>query len=55
MSPDEVREKFRANASLALGADAVDALEDAVLSFERQGDLTAALAPLTAVKVPIPA
>jgi 2-methylcitrate dehydratase PrpD len=55
MSDDAVREKFRANALLALGADAVDALEDAVLSFERQDDLTAALAPLTAVKEPVAA
>ena len=55
MSPDEVREKFRANALLALGNGAVDALEDAVLAFEEQDDLTAALAPLTAVKEPVAA
>ena len=36
--PDEVREKFRANAALALAADMVDALEDAILAFERQDD-----------------
>lgn len=55
MSPDEVLGKFRANALLALGADAVDALEAAVLSFERQDDVAAALAPLTAVKEPVAA
>jgi 2-methylcitrate dehydratase PrpD len=47
MSDDEVREKFRANATLALAADEVDALETAILAFDRQDDLGAALAPLT--------
>jgi len=55
MSDDEVREKFRANASLALPTEAVDALETAILAFEQQDDLTAALAPLTAAKEPVPA
>jgi 2-methylcitrate dehydratase PrpD len=55
MLADEVREKFRANALLALDPPAVDALEEAILSFEQQDDLTAALAPLTAVKEPVPA
>jgi 2-methylcitrate dehydratase PrpD len=55
MSPDEVREKFRANALLALAASSVDSLEDTILAFERQDDLTAALAPLTAVKEPVAA
>jgi 2-methylcitrate dehydratase PrpD len=55
MSPDEVREKFRGNALLALGADATDALDEAILAFERQDDVTAALAPLTAVKEPVAA
>jgi hypothetical protein len=55
MSADEVREKFRANAALALPGEAVDALERAILSFERQDDLTRALAPLTAVKEPVAA
>jgi 2-methylcitrate dehydratase PrpD len=55
MSPEEVQEKFRGNALLALGADAADALEDAVLTFDRQDDVTAALAPLTAVKEPVAA
>src|SRR5581483_1897695 len=47
MSDDEVREKFRLNAELALPADAVDALEAATLAFEQQDDLTAALQPVT--------
>jgi 2-methylcitrate dehydratase PrpD len=55
MSADEVREKFRANALLALPGEAVEALERAILSFERQDDLTRALAPLTAVKEPVAA
>ncbi len=55
MSEDEVRAKFRLNALLALGADAADALESAILDFENQDDLTAALAPLTAVKEPVAA
>jgi 2-methylcitrate dehydratase PrpD len=55
MSADEVREKFRANAALALPAEAVDALEHAILSFEQQDDLTTALAPLKAVKEPVAA
>ena len=54
MSDDEVREKFRLNAELALPSHAVDALEAAILAFERQDDLTAALAPLT-VKEPVAA
>ena len=55
MSADEVREKFRANAALALPAEAVDALEHAILAFEQQDDLTTALAPLKAVKEPVAA
>lgn len=46
LSHDEVRAKFRENASLALAEPEVVALEEAILSLERQGDLTAALAPL---------
>jgi 2-methylcitrate dehydratase PrpD len=49
MSDDEVREKFRANASLALAGASVDALEEAILTLEEQDDLTAALAPVRAV------
>jgi 2-methylcitrate dehydratase PrpD len=47
LSADDVRSKFRANAELALSADQCDQLEEAVLTLERQVDLTAALAPLT--------
>lgn len=46
MAADEVRDKYRENAGLALDADAVQALEEAVLALEEQGDLQAALAPL---------
>jgi 2-methylcitrate dehydratase PrpD len=46
-SANEVRAKFRANAELALPAEAALALEDAILALEQQHDLTAALAPLT--------
>ena len=55
MSEDEVREKFRANASLALAADLADALEAAILGLEDHDDLTAALAPLTAAREPVAA
>ena len=48
MTADEVREKYRENAGLALDTDAVEALEEAVLALEEQEDLRAALAPLTA-------
>ena len=54
LSPDEVREKFRENASLALGEAAVTRLEHALLSLEEQDDLTAALAPLASLEA-IPA
>jgi hypothetical protein len=46
MSPGEVREKFRENASLALDVESVEAVEDGILAFEEQDDLRAALAPL---------
>ena len=46
MTADQVIEKFRANASLALDAGTVGELETAVLELERQTDLAAALAPL---------
>ena len=55
MSEDEVREKFRHNACLALTADLVDDLETAVLDLEDVHDLTAALAPLTAARQPVAA
>jgi 2-methylcitrate dehydratase PrpD len=48
MTPAEVREKYRENAGLALEAEAVEALEEALLTLEEQDDLRAALAPLAA-------
>jgi 2-methylcitrate dehydratase PrpD len=41
MSAEEVREKFRTNAALALSAAEVEALEEAVTTLERSGDLGA--------------
>jgi 2-methylcitrate dehydratase PrpD len=46
LSADEVREKFRQNARLALDADQVGELETAVLALEYQDDLRPTLAPL---------
>jgi 2-methylcitrate dehydratase PrpD len=46
-SADDVRAKFRANAELALPAEAAAALEEAILALDQQHDLTAVLAPLT--------
>ncbi|HXV57016.1 MAG TPA: MmgE/PrpD family protein [Gaiellaceae bacterium] len=54
MTPDEVRAKFRENASLALDEAAAGALEEAVLALEQQDDLRAALAPLAAAGVAEP-
>ena len=47
MSPDEVRAKYRDNAALALSEEAASQLEEAILSPDDVGDLTAALSPLT--------
>jgi 2-methylcitrate dehydratase PrpD len=47
LSPGEVREKFRDNASLALPDAAIEALEEALLSLDELDDVPAALAPLT--------
>jgi 2-methylcitrate dehydratase PrpD len=55
MSEGEVREKYRANALLALSGDTAGALEAAILDLEHQDDLAPALAPLTAVKEPVAA
>jgi 2-methylcitrate dehydratase PrpD len=41
MSAEEVREKFRVNASLALPPPEVEALERSILSLEREPDLSA--------------
>jgi 2-methylcitrate dehydratase PrpD len=51
LSADQVRAKFRSNARLALPDDAIDRLEDAILSLEEQDDVRAALAPLTLQEV----
>jgi 2-methylcitrate dehydratase PrpD len=47
LTADEVREKFRENASLALGDAAIEQLERALLALDELHDVTAALAPLT--------
>ena len=49
MSPDEVRAKFRENAALALDDAAVDAFEEAVLTFEEADDVRALLTPRVTV------
>jgi 2-methylcitrate dehydratase PrpD len=46
LSHDEVREKFRDNASLSLADAAVEALEEALLALDELDDVAAALAPL---------
>jgi 2-methylcitrate dehydratase PrpD len=51
MTADEVREKYRENAGLALDDGAVEALEAAILALEEQDNVRAALAPLTAAGV----
>jgi 2-methylcitrate dehydratase PrpD len=51
LSPDEIREKFRENAALALADRELEALEEAILTLDQQGDLQAALAPLTVREV----
>lgn len=55
LSTDEVRAKFRENASLALSGEALEELEGAILALEGQDDLTAALAPLTRTTREVPA
>ena len=47
LSAAEVQAKVRDNARLVLSDSEIDALEEAILSLDRQTDLTAALAPLT--------
>jgi 2-methylcitrate dehydratase PrpD len=51
MSAEEVREKYRDNAGLALDTDASEQLEEAVLALEEVDDLRSALAPLAAAAV----
>lgn len=41
MTPEQVREKFRANAGLAISPGEVDALEEAIMTLESRGDLRA--------------
>jgi 2-methylcitrate dehydratase PrpD len=48
---EEVREKFRENARLALVADRVEELETAVLALEDHHDLRLALAPLAGMQL----
>ena len=40
MTEDEVREKYRSNAKLSLGSEAVQAVEDAVMALGEQSDLS---------------
>ena len=47
LSTAEITAKFRDNAGLVLTGDALGSLESAVLTLERQTDLSGALAPLT--------
>ena len=51
LTPDEIRAKFRGNASLALSDGALEALEEAVLSIEEQDDIAEVLAPVAAAEV----
>ena len=47
VTADEVKDKYRENAGLALDDESVEALEAAILALEDQDDLRAAVAPLT--------
>src|SRR5262249_19543763 len=49
MPPDEVRAKFRENASLALAEPSVEALEERVLALEAQDDVRGLLHEAIAV------
>jgi len=53
MSPDEVRTKFRENASLALSSSSVDALEERVLGLEVQDDLRHLVSLVAAERVAV--
>jgi 2-methylcitrate dehydratase PrpD len=46
LSEDEVREKFRGNAGLALGVAEIEVIEERVLGLDEEPDLSAVLAPL---------
>jgi 2-methylcitrate dehydratase PrpD len=51
LTPDEVRAKYRENASFVLSDDASARLEEAILTLETCDDVVAALAPLTLQEV----
>lgn len=51
LSTDEVFAKFRSNAGLALGDDAVEELAASILSLDRCDDLGVLLAPLASLEV----
>jgi 2-methylcitrate dehydratase PrpD len=51
MTADEVRDKYRENAGLALDDGASEALEGAILTLEEQEDFREALAPLRSAAV----
>jgi 2-methylcitrate dehydratase PrpD len=53
MSPDEVRAKFRENASLALGDTAIGALEESVLALEEHDDVRDVFSRLGAATVAV--
>jgi 2-methylcitrate dehydratase PrpD len=53
MTPEEVRTKFRENASLALDDATLESLEETVLALEEHDDLRAVFAALAAVKVAV--
>jgi 2-methylcitrate dehydratase PrpD len=53
MSPDELRAKFRENASLVLGDAEVEALEKHVLAIEEHDDLRPLFSLLVAEKVAV--
>jgi 2-methylcitrate dehydratase PrpD len=55
MTADEIRDKYRENARLALDDEAVEALEDSVLALEERDDVREALAPLAAAAAVEPA
>ena len=51
LSPAELQAKYRDNAGLVLSDAALAALEEALLTLERQSDLSVALAPLTLAEI----
>jgi 2-methylcitrate dehydratase PrpD len=53
MTADDVRAKFRENASLSLSEETTEALEQAILGLEQRGDLRGVLALLAVEKVAV--